>query len=207
MLAAMDTPAAMDEFPLEALPAELKVAIFIHLPSLDLARSIARVSREWRQLARAAFTRRGTDALDRVVLVQRWWRAKREAAFAHELRRRVEAFEMAIDTAKRIVAPKRTCLELRRLLLDLLAQDDEDRRQSKMKSRSLLGGVVSAIVSARPRKTGERFTRELVDALLPEQLLLNLIAPFERFIADANVAHRAAKLDPASANNKKKKGK
>lgn len=204
----MDTPAATDEFPLEALPAELKVAIFIHLPSLDLARSIARVSREWRQLARAAFTRRGTDALDQVVLVQRWWRAKREAAFAHELHRRVEAFEMAIDTAKRIVAPKRTCLELRRLLLDLIAQDEEDG-QPKMKSwsapSSFFGGVVSAIL-ARPRKNqaGVRFTRELVEALLPEQLLLDLIAPFERFIADANVALRAAKQDTAISNNKKK---
>jgi hypothetical protein len=198
---------------LEELPSELKVAILTHLPGADLARVVARLNHEWRQLARAAVLQRAAERRDEVVAVQRWWRAKREAALAHGVAERMSAIELAIDTAERVIAPKLACLAARRQLLDLLDElqprdTEEHQRHTQAaseaeaaagKQRSFIGGMWAAIrgatgsggaggKSAAVAPPVVRFSRELVEAMIPERLLLDLVAPFERFIIDARAA-------------------
>jgi hypothetical protein len=123
----------------------------------------------------------------------------------------MSAIELAIDTAVRVIAPKLACLAARRQLLDLLDElqlrdtEEEHQRHTQAtteateaaagKQRSLIGGVWAAIrgvtggkSAAVPLPPVVRFSRELVEAMMPEQLLLDLVAPFERFIVDARAA-------------------
>jgi hypothetical protein len=170
-------------FPLEDLPPEVKLAILVQLPGRDLD-SIKKVSRAWRELVQMAYLRHGVEAKDKAVVMQRWWRTKRNDALAYELRRRADLIESAIHVVQRVVSPKKTCLALRLALLSLI-DEDGSKSDSAPAKKSMFFGLLSAFRSRGHSKPANYFTREVVETILPVQLLTDLCAPFERFLVDA----------------------